>query len=885
MTARATVSFIAILSFGLAQAQLNVSTAMTPTQLVENVLLGGGVTASNVTYTGVTMSRGSFTTGTSNLGLSAGVILSTGDVMTIPGNGGGTVDGSTGGGSDADLVALSGQNIQSAAILEFDFIPTGDSLRFRYVFASEEYPMFVCSQYNDAFGFFLSGPGVTGPFSNNSKNIALVPGTAIPITINTINSGMVGSSGDATYCSNADPNWQNNSIYFVNNANGTSVAFNGFTTVLTALAEVQCGETYHIKLAIGNGTDGSLQSGVFLEAGSFASTGQVIPTLNSSNAIAGVNDSTIFEGCGIVPFSFYRMGDTTNVDTVNFIIGGTATAGVDYYPPLPTQIIYQPGDTVMTYPLTVPYDADGLETITITITQNIVCSGTQVVNDYTFYIDQYPLLQVETDDVNGVCGESYEIGPDVSDGAGLYGYLWSTGETTATITVQVDTTTTFYVTVTDTCSVPAVQDSITIFVPAYAPMGVTASPDTAIACLSTADISAIATLGGNGDYTYEWTQGGIVVGNNATLNVPSSDPLWFVVTAYDGCMHSATDSVLVSTAILPDLQILSWDTTVFCTGDSVVLFPLGVTGGNGVYTYTWMNDTGAVVSTADTLLVGVPTDANYTLNVHDQCGYSADSVFTTRYPRYQPFRISLTPDSIICAGDSIGLWARVSGGSGVHTIDWEGWEWSDPKMTYSGDQDATFTVDVIDRCGEFISAVTNVTVQHPEAHILIYNQGQDDWLFQAATIPYAVPVMIWDLGDGTRVKATSTTHSYVDLDDHWVYLHTVSQEGCKAVDSLLIKPPATLFFPNAFTPDGDGVNDMFGPVSSSVTEFNMLIFDRWGHVVFESNDINTQWDGTVQGGGLASTGVYVYKYRAKGNYYEANEKYGHVTLVRGSNGR
>ena len=885
MTARATVSFIAILSIGLAQAQLNVSTAMTPTQLVENVLLGGGVTASNVTYTGVTMSRGSFTTGTSNLGLNAGVILSTGDVMTIPGPGSSDVDGSSGGGSDADLVALSGQNIQSAAILEFDFIPTGDSLRFRYVFASEEYPTFVCSQYNDAFGFFLSGPGVTGPFSNNSKNIALVPGTAIPITINTINSGAVGSSGTLSYCSNADPNWQNNSVYFVNNEFGTSVAFNGFTTVLTALAEVQCGETYHIKLAIGNGTDGSLQSGVFLEAGSFASTGQVIPSLNSSNAIAGVNDSTIFEGCGIVPFSFYRMGDTTNVDTVNFIIGGTATPGVDYYPPLPTQIIYQPGDTVLTFPLTVPYDADGLETITITITQNIVCSGTQVVNDYTFYIDQYPLLQVETDDVNGVCGESYEIGPDVSEGAGVYGYLWSTGETTPTITVEVDATTTFYVTVTDTCSVPAVLDSITIFVPAYAPMGVTASPDTAIACLNTANISAVTTVGGNGDYTYEWTQNGTVVGNNATLNVPASVPLWYVVTAYDGCMHSATDSVLVSTAILPGIQILSWDTTVFCTGDSVLLFPLGVTGGNGVYTYTWMNDTNAVLSTADTLLVGVPTDANYTLNVYDQCGYSADSVFTTRYPRYQPFRISLTPDSIICAGDSIGLWARVTGGSGVHTIDWEGWEWSDPKMTYSGDQDATFTVDVIDGCGEFISAVTNVTVQHPRTQILIYNQGQDDWLFQATTYPYYVPVMIWDLGDGTRVKATSVTHSYMDLEDHWVYLNTVSEEGCKAVDSMLIKPPATLFFPNAFTPDGDGVNDMFGPVSASVTEFHMLIFDRWGHVVFESDDVNTQWDGSAKGGGVASTGVYVYKYRAKGHYYEANEKYGHVTLVRGSNGR
>ncbi len=210
---------------------------------------------------------------------------------------------------------------------------------------------------------------------------------------------------------------------------------------------------------------------------------------------------------------------------------------------------------------------------------------------------------------------------------------------------------------------------------------------------------------------------------------------------------------------------------------------------------------------------------------------------------------------------------------------------SDPIYTYSGDQNAQFTVDVIDRCGEFISAVTNVTVQHPKAQILIYNQGQDDWLFQAATVPFTVPVMIWDLGDGTLVKATSTTHSYVDLEDHWVTLHTESMEGCKAQDSLLIKPPGTLFFPTAFTPDGDGVNDDFGPVFSSVTRYHIVIFDRWGHQVFETEDIHARWDGTVNGGAPATSGVYVYKYRAKGHYYEANEKYGHVTLLRGSTGR
>ncbi|MBP8822722.1 MAG: choice-of-anchor L domain-containing protein [Flavobacteriales bacterium] len=870
----------------LVQAQMTVGTSMTPAQLVQNVLLGNGITVSNITYNGVPSpatpqaGSGSFAANPASFAISDGIILSSALAGSIPGSEPGINSDFLGTGSDPDLLDIigdlnpSGPQSNDKAVLEFDFIPTGDSVKFNYIFASEEYPGYNCSpQFNDVFGFFISGPGITGPYTNNARNIALVPGTTQPVSISSIH----GADGFGCPPSNAQ--------YYVSNTGGTTVIFGGYTTVLTALEAVTCGETYHIKLAICDAGDSVFDSGVFLQAGSFTSTGQVVPSLTTGTASLGMNDSTMFEGCGVIPFNFFRQGDTTNTDTIHLLIGGTATAGVDYFPPFPSQIIYQPGDTLITFPLNLPYDADGLETVTINISQNIVCSGTQVVNDYTFYIDQYQPLQLVTTDVNGLCGESYVIGPQVSSGAGVYGYLWSTGDTTPTITVSVDTTTTFYVTVTDTCSVPAALDSITVTIPIYPPLVVTAVGDTAIPCLGNADISVLNTTGGNGDYTYTWSQGGASAGAGTTINVPASDTLWYVVTAFDGCMHTATDSVQVTTVPLPDIAIMSWDSLVFCIGDSMVLFPQGVSGGNGVYTYSWTNGAGTVLSTADTLLVGVPGDSTYILHVQDQCGYSADSTFTTYIPHYPPFLIQLTPDSTICAGDSIALWARISGGSGQYTIDWQGWSWSDPKFTYAGDQSADFTVNVMDRCGEFISATSRVTVQHPTAKILIYNKGQDDWLFQTSTFPYSVPVKIWDLGDGTIVKADSVTHSYTDLDDHWVTLHTVSAEGCKAMDSLLVIPPGTLFFPNAFTPDGDGINDTFGPVYSSVGTYYLAIFDRWGHLVFETKDINQHWDGTVKGGGAATTGVYVFKYQAKGHYYEANEKYGHVTLVRGTNGR
>src|SRR5690606_1780277 len=102
-------------------------------------------------------------------------------------------------------------------ILEFDFVPNGDSLMFRYVFASKEYPGYTCSSFNDAFGFFISGPGINGPFSNNAINIALIPGTDVPVAINTLNSGTPSGGNLASTCFNANPDWVEHSMYFVEN--------------------------------------------------------------------------------------------------------------------------------------------------------------------------------------------------------------------------------------------------------------------------------------------------------------------------------------------------------------------------------------------------------------------------------------------------------------------------------------------------------------------------------------------------------------------------------------------------------------------------------------------------------------------------------------------
>ena len=96
---------------------------------------------------------------------------------------------------------------------------------------------------------------------------------------------------------------------------------------------------------------------------------------------------------------------------------------------------------------------------------------------------------------------------------------------------------------------------------------------------------------------------------------------------------------------------------------------------------------------------------------------------------------------------------------------------------------------------------------------------------------------------------------------------TAYQKGKNTVVSVSnevkIAPAAVLYIPNAFTPNGDGLNETFGPKGEGITEYNMQIFDRWGILIFESNDLKTQWDG-YHHDEKAPIGVYVYKITAKG---------------------
>lgn len=283
-----------LIFFNNAAAQfINVdNTSYTPLQLVTDKFIGtqnsSCVEIFNVKVSGGNLgggdsSYGYFDNGSNLLGMSEGIILSTGSVLAAPGPKRSSVQSVTASGwigdpDLADATGLSLSNLSNATILEFDFKSSlSNKISFRYMFLSEEYRPDNC-QYSDAFAFLIKKADNSEPY----RNIAVVPGTNIPVTSTTI------SGADQGNCT------PQNIQYFggflgLQNATISPTNFNGQTKVLTAIAEVDAGELYHIKLVIadeGRNANSQYDSAVFLEAGSFTGNIDLSPIAETDDSAA-----------------------------------------------------------------------------------------------------------------------------------------------------------------------------------------------------------------------------------------------------------------------------------------------------------------------------------------------------------------------------------------------------------------------------------------------------------------------------------------------------------------------------------------------------------------------------------------------------------------------
>lgn len=586
-------------------AQLITNNSLNPQGLVQNILLGNGVTVSNVTYNGSPVAIAQFTAANTTLGINSGIVMTTG--TTLPnGDGPQGPNDASGAGVDNNMggfnllsQAIQGTQTYNAAILEFDFIPYADTIRFKYVFGSDEYPEFAPpnnTTYNDVFGFFISGPGITG-----FQNIAKLPNGAV-VSINNVNT-------------------ITNPFYFVNNGDGNTAPYNqspqyiqydGFTKVLEAVSQVQCGQTYHLILAIADVGDGQWDSGIFLEANSLSTITPVEIEHTLSQQVFA-NPDWMAEGCVTTNVTLTRQSNLNQNLTIPIQLSGTATNGIDYSG-IPASINFPPGQNTASFTIQSLTDAlvEGLETLTLTFPITDPCGNTTPLVLDLWIQDNQP-MQVTLSSSPITCpGDPVTINSQISGGVQPYTYQWSTGQNTGSMTFTPTNTQSVWLAVSDACTGIPAYDTILVTVPVLSPLTILTSPDITEICPYIPATLGVQASGGSGQYTYAWTINNVLSGTTDSLLVNPGSSSMYLITVTDNCGNTIQDSINY-TILSPPLVLQMNGPFQICPGDSVDLL-VSATGGYGNYYYNWSTS-----ATTPQITVAPQNTTSYFVQVSDEC--------------------------------------------------------------------------------------------------------------------------------------------------------------------------------------------------------------------------------------------------------------------------
>ncbi len=376
-------------------------------------------------------------------------------------------------------------------------------------------------------------------------------------------------------------------------------------------------------------------------------------------------------------------------------------------------------------------------------------------------------------------------------------------------------------------------------------------------------------LSANGGVNYAWNPS--VTLDNPLSDSPIATPS--VTTTYvadittpNGCTKQDSVEVIVDT-LVPNPQ-LSND-TIICLGDSVNLFA------SGAQQYTWEPYTSLSTPVGSQTTAYPTASTNYVVNFTNSCGTEIDSVEVV----VNEVNGATSGNQLICRGDSIWLWA--SGG--------EEYLWFSSGGNFLTPTDSSsvlvqpngltvYYVTVTDSLGCEETYSLRITF-YPESWV---DAGEDK------TITYgnytvldgtgSLGAIRWTPANGLSCDTCFTPIAIPDGNTVYTILLTDSN-GCEAIDSVLISLDGILYVPNTFTPNGDGMNDYFFAKGENITLFKLFVFNRWGELLFETEDISKTWDGTHKGK-LLKTDTYVWRIIYKKQNGDTQEVTGHVNLLR-----
>jgi gliding motility-associated-like protein len=422
-----------------------------------------------------------------------------------------------------------------------------------------------------------------------------------------------------------------------------------------------------------------------------------------------------------------------------------------------------------------------------------------------------------------------------------------------------------------TCTVTDIENctsTATVVITQPPPQVLSVSPAVTICIGSCTDIGA-TTSGGTPAYTYSWTQNGTAT----TTHVCPLQTTTYTVNCTDSYGCPALPAY-VTVTVDPPIEALTTGPIHLCPGITDTL-TANATGGNGQYSYMWIPSTGLSNPNIARPYVTPTTTTTYTVIVSDNCGTPTDSAMTTVYI-YPPTVLSfVSNDTIGCAPLCInftgtssppcagGVWTFGDGstGTGCNTA----------RHCYSkgGNYTVTWMVTDTNGCKGLLSKVDFVNAYPDPVAAFTYNPmpptmlNPEVWFQNESS---GATSYLWLFGDSSLTTSTllNPIYTYKDTGCYPVTLIVNNQFGCTdtAKEPICIKAGFSFYAPNTFTPNGDGLNDVWMPFGTGIdlNNYELMLFDRWGNLMFETHTWGQGWDGRANGGSkLAQIDTYVWK--------------------------
>ena len=839
--------------------------SFTEESLVRDIFVKGSCdNVANIKAIGNSEGIGYFENGSEIIGLERGIILSTGHIKGAEGPNSdtrksGNFNDNSG---DKDLKLLVTDRVFDAAGIEFDFIPLDSFVAFRYVFASEEYCEFVGREFNDAFGFFVSGPGINGDFSNQSKNVALIPGTEDFVAINSVNH----KTNEEFYISNITSNDASScGVEFTEHPNLQLIEYDGYTAVLEATLKLIPCETYHIRFVVADVGDNFYDSAVFLEAGSFNLGGEVLLSTDLGPEAAPGEIYSVEEGCDTGYFIFERADlNTTRFPlTVNFKASDLSTAvpGMDY-DSLPRSVTIPAGETVARLPVPVfnDFSREGPETLILEL--DIPCACYTGVAEME--IQDSPLFTVQLNDMLVCKGDEALLAPSMEGGTPPFTYQWEDGTTRATRSVLPASTSAYAITITDACQ-NFVERALRVEVKEAPAAFISGQRE-----ICEGD-TALLPVEFQGEPPYEITYSRNNVIEKTIRDI--YDNPYFLPVSGGGTFAIAdfSDSICFgdiggTAEVLVKRFEASWETTpVSCVESADGTISVAVEGGKPPYRFTWSSGSENTPAPAGL------TAGEYQFTVTDSDGCAKGFAARVAGP------VPIEPVAFRCEDLSRGVvQVEASGGEAPYTYSVGGSTFQSNELFRSLIPGATYDLTIRDNKGCMLRQPFTMPAPFLEMvdipSEIRLDIGENFPIDPSLGIPETlVREVVWSPPTFLSC-ADCLTPVIAPLADEFYTVRVVDQFGCAGTASTTVKVrrDVKIFVPDAFSPNGDDRNErltVFANAWQVTAVKDFQVFDRWGTLVFQNsnfapNDEISGWNGRHNGSRLP-TGIYVYVARAE----------------------